>query len=286
MAPRIGLAVLRTSAIFVFLALAGATYQGTATALERRRFPHPGRLITVGDRQLHIYCLGEGTPTVVLEAPAAGMSAVWGWVQPAVAATTRVCSYDRPGLGWSEAGTAPYDPSVVPDELHELLARSGEPAPYVLAGQGLGAAFVTLFAARFAGETGGLVLLDPADPGRPAAPDATVRIVRASPWLARAGLLRMTRALSGTTEGLPDASAGPVRSFLNRPDHLTRAARELARWDDTVRLAAAAALAPDLPVVRIDVSGREPVAFLTDPSRAADVTARLTALARQIRDNR
>src|SRR6185369_14109164 len=61
-----------------FFLLAGATYQGVATALERREFPPPGLLVSVGDHQLHIYCTGTGSPTVVLEAPAAGLSAAWG----------------------------------------------------------------------------------------------------------------------------------------------------------------------------------------------------------------
>ena len=46
----------------------------------------------------------------VLEAPALGMSAAWGWVQPEVARRTRVCSYDRSGLGWSETGDRGFDP--------------------------------------------------------------------------------------------------------------------------------------------------------------------------------
>jgi hypothetical protein len=87
--------------ILVFLLLAGATYQGAATALERRRYPHPGRLVDIGGHQLHLHCTGQGAPIVVLEAPATGMSAAWGWVQPDVAQLTRVCTYDRSGLGWS-----------------------------------------------------------------------------------------------------------------------------------------------------------------------------------------
>src|SRR5919109_2646978 len=131
----------------MFLVLAGATYQGVATALERREFPHPGRLVDVGGHQLHLYCTGEGTPTVVLEAPAAGLSAAWGWIQPRVAETTRVCSYDRAGLGWSEAGDAPFDPADVPVQLRALLDAAGERAPYVMVGQELGAALATLYAA-------------------------------------------------------------------------------------------------------------------------------------------
>jgi hypothetical protein len=43
------------------------------------------------------------------------------------------------------------------------------------------------------------------------------------------GLLRLTSATRRTDPA--------IRAFMNRPDHLTRAARELARWNDAVRLA-------------------------------------------------
>lgn len=266
----------------MFVVLAGATYQGAATALERRQFPHPGSLIDIGDRQLHLHCLGEGSPTVVLEAPAAGMSAAWGWVQPSLAQTTRVCSYDRAGLGWSEAGDQPYEPSAVAEQLHTLLERSAERGPYVLVGHGLGATFAKLYAARFGADVRSLVLVDLPTTTRDGSA-MTMRLLRASPWLARAGILRVTRVLSDSAVGLPEASAGPMAAFLNRPDHLTRAASELARWDDTVRLANDAALRVDLTVVPISASGPERIAFLTDPSRAAEVTSAIIRAVMQIR---
>ena len=275
-------ALLRVGAIVTFVILAGATYQGAATALERRQFPHPGSLIDIGDRQLHLHCVGEGSPTVVLEAPAAGMSAAWGWVQPALAETTRVCGYDRAGLGWSEAGDQPYDPSAVPEQLHTLLERSAERPPYVLVGHGLGATFAKLYAARFGTDVRSLVLIDFPTATRDGSA-TTTRLLRASPWLARAGILRVTDLLSDRVVGLPDAAAGPMAAFLNRPDHLTRAASELARWDDTIRLANDAALPPNLSVVPISVSGPERVAFLTDPSRASEVTSAIVRAVMRIR---
>src|SRR6185503_18968397 len=146
--------------LLTFILLAGVTYQSVATALERRQFPYPGRLVDVGDHQLHIYCLGEGSPTVVLEAPAAGISVGWTWVQDDLGKTTRVCSYDRAGLGWSEAAEGGYRASRVPDELHALLERAGEHGPFVIAGHELGAVFARMYAARFRAETAGLVLVD------------------------------------------------------------------------------------------------------------------------------
>src|SRR5262245_34615418 len=210
----------------MFIVLAGVTYQSVATALERRQFPYPGRLVEAGDHQLHLHCTGKGTPTVVLEAPAAGMSVGWAWVQDDLAHLTRVCSYDRSGLGWSEAGTDGYRATRVPDELHTILERAGERAPFVIAGHELGASFGRMFASRFRGDTAAIVLID--DPSESASSSAP-RLVRAWPWLARIGLLRVTRALSRHASGFPAESGGATRAFLNRPDHLTRGALEVAR---------------------------------------------------------
>jgi hypothetical protein len=48
---------------------------------------------------MHINCIGEGAPTVILESGLATMSADWANVQPDVAKATRVCSYDRADTG-------------------------------------------------------------------------------------------------------------------------------------------------------------------------------------------
>lgn len=271
--------LITAAAALTFLVLAGATYQGVATALERRQFQHPGQLLDVGGHQLHIYCTGDGAPTVVLEAPATGMSAAWGWVQPAVAESTRVCSYDRAGLGWSEAGDRPYEPSAVAVQLDALLRRAGERTPYVMVGQGLGAAFATLYAAQFAGNVAALVLVDaPGPPVRASQLAPAMRFVDAAPWLARAGVLRATGLMSARANGLPPGSAGPLGAFLNRPDHLTRSARELSRWDETVQLAAAATVDHRLPVRRLTTPATGRTAFLTEQEAARAVSTAIAGV--------
>jgi len=274
--------MVTAAAVVIVLILLGATYQGVATALERRQFPHPGRLIDIGGRQLHIDCVGAGTPVVVLEAPAAGLSAAWGWVQPAVAMTTRVCSYDRAGLGWSELGTARFAAVAVPAHLHTLLERAGESAPFVMVGHGLGAAFAAMYAARFRDDVAALVLIDAPVPAPGRDEGSRVRLVRVSPWLARVGILRVTDLLSERTAGLPPGSAGALAAFLNRPDHLTQSARELAQWNETVE-AAAAPPGDVLPIVRIDATGDNRVSFLTAADTAAAVSAAITTTVEQVR---
>ena len=282
---RVRRVLITTAVIFVFLVLVGATYQGATTALERRQFPHPGRLIDVGGHQLHLYCIGAGAPTVVLEAPATGMSAAWGWVQPDVAQVTRVCTYDRSGLGWSEVGDRSYDPAAVPVELHALLEHAGEPGPYVIAGGGLGAALATLYAAQYGPEVAALVLVDPPVADRPARRSVT-RLLNASPWLARAGVLRATRMMSSNASGLPEVAARPLRAFLNRPDQLTRAASELSRWNDAVTLASGATVDPSIPVTRIEAAGTSHTALLTDPARGAAVAAAIRSSVERVRARR
>lgn len=280
--PRLRRALILGAVLVFFALLAGATYQGVATALEHREFTRPGGMVSVGDHQLHLYCTGHGSPAVILEAPAAGGAAAWGAVQERLAATTRVCSYDRAGLGWSEAGDKPFDPGRVPEELRTLLSNATEPGPFVVVGHGLGAAFAKSFAARPDSQAVALVTIAPpaeGDRGR----DADAWIVPLSPWLARAGLLRAGRVLSSKAEGLGGPSGGAQRAFLNRPDHLTRAAAELDKWDDAVRIAAGAPVAAGVPTVTLETSGAGRVAFLTNP---ADVDRTAVAIDQAVRTAR
>lgn len=275
--------VFVVAGLLTFLALAGVTYQSVATALERRKFPYPGRLIDVGDHQLHLHCVGRGTPTVVLEASAAGMSVGWSWVQDDLAKTTRVCSYDRAGLGWSEAGNEGYRAARVPDELHTLLERAGERGPFVIAGHELGASYARMYASRFPGETAALVLVDDSSTPPESARDRVPRFVRAWPWLARIGVLRATRALSRHASGFQGDSGGATRAFLNRPDHLTRGALEIRRMRETARAAAAEPLDPALSVTQVNTSGEDPPALLDSADRAREVTRAIEQAVRRVR---
>ena len=277
--PSVRRALAACGAVLILILLAGATYQGVATALERREFPRPGGLVSVGDHQLHIYCTGTGAPTVVLEAPAAGLSAAWSEVQRRLSGTMRVCSYDRAGLGWSESGEQPFEPARVPAELRTLLTRANEHGPFVIAGQGLGAAFARMYAARPDSAAAALVLVDP--PPAHAAAAQPGWIMPASPWLARIGVLRACRILSSKADGLP--AGGALRAFLDRPDHLTRAAAELDNWDETMKSAAEAEPPAAIHVTTVDLGAPDRIAFLTTPEavdRVVRAIADATATAR------
>jgi pimeloyl-ACP methyl ester carboxylesterase len=270
-----------TAALLAFLVLAGATYQGVATALERHRYQRPGGLVDAGGHQLHIYCTGQGSPVVILEAAAGAMSPAWAWVQPEVARQTRVCSYDRAGLGWSEAGDGRYVPSRVPEELRVLLDRANEIGPIVLVGHEVGALFARIYAARFPANTAALVLIDDPTTVHTA---VSATFPSAWPWLARVGLLRLSRQLSSLAEGLPGDSGGAMRAFLNRPDHLTRAAMELSGLEEVTAMAGPLLPSTKVPITSIAVGTRAQPAMIVNAEEARRVTQAIDATVKRVRE--
>ncbi len=120
-------------------------------------YPAPGRLVDIGGRKLHLYCSGKGGPTLVLVAGGGAYSIDWALVQPRVAERTRVCSYDRAGLGWSDSGPADETVEQTVADLHAVLNAAGEKGPYILAGASIGGIFIRACQRAFPDEVAGLV---------------------------------------------------------------------------------------------------------------------------------
>jgi pimeloyl-ACP methyl ester carboxylesterase len=146
--------------LIVVTALTGAAYQSLATRRDLARHPPPGRLVDIGGHRLHIWCAGSGAPSVILESGLGGSSFGWGFVQPQIAKFTRVCSYDRAGMGYSDPGPKPRTTRRIADELARLLDRTGVGEPLVLVGASSGGLIVRLFASERAARVAGLVLVD------------------------------------------------------------------------------------------------------------------------------
>ncbi len=138
-----------------------------------------GGLVEVSGRNLYLECIGTGSPTVILQSGFGNAGDIWSFaeadppaVQPGLAASNRVCSYDRPGSmittttaangtvtladalkpGRSEPAPMPRDPAEVVTELHNLLAAADVPGPYVLVGHSLGGALNVLYAHTYPDE--------------------------------------------------------------------------------------------------------------------------------------
>jgi pimeloyl-ACP methyl ester carboxylesterase len=147
-------------AIVAVTAAAGAAYEAIAGMGDAVAYPPAGRLVDIGGYRLHIDCRGEGSPTVVMDAGLGGSSLDWTLVQPELATTTRVCVYDRAGMGWSEPSPLPRTPGTIADELHLLLENAGIDGPYLLVGHSLAGKNVRMFARAYPEDVAGMVLVD------------------------------------------------------------------------------------------------------------------------------
>lgn len=196
-------------AIAALLALAGLAYQAIGSRRDLRRYPPPGRMVRVGSHRLHLHVTGEGGPTVVLDTGFPGSCLSWTYVQPEVAKFARVVSYDRAGLGWSDAGPAPRTTSRIVEELRALLRAADVPGPYVLVGHSFGSFTARLFAASYPEEVVGLVLVDPVHPNewlemteqQRRALRKAAAFCRYGAWVAQFGIARMVRDLARAGAG-------------------------------------------------------------------------------------
>jgi len=157
----------RSSAILIgWLVLLGALI-GLVTAQEEIELPvPPGRLITVDGYQVHLFCVGEGSPTVIFEGGGGGINTLESWsLQEPISAYTRICVYDRSGEGWSEPRTEPRSWEQYTIELERILEAAEIESPYVMVGMSFGGPVARLFAMRNPDQVVGVVLIDGIVPG-------------------------------------------------------------------------------------------------------------------------
>jgi pimeloyl-ACP methyl ester carboxylesterase len=157
---------MRGTDAVVLSMLVAATGLATGGELRGGEAPSSGRLVDVGGHRMYISCSGEGTPTVVIDAGAGSWSTHFESIQAALAPTTRVCTFDRAGLGRSDPGPAPRTSRRMADELHSLLHAAGAAPPLLLVGHSLGGYNARIYQAAHPGEVGGLVLIDAAHEGQ------------------------------------------------------------------------------------------------------------------------
>ena len=156
LSPSVARALAFAASVASLSAQSSAGYQKPAA---------PGQLVDIGGgKRLHVQCKGSGAgPTVVIEAGLSQWTAssTYGKAQDAIAASgTRVCIYDRAGLGWSDAIPDGRTHARMVEDLHKLLAVLKAPPPYVLVGHSMGGLLVRLYALTYLGEVAGVVLAD------------------------------------------------------------------------------------------------------------------------------
>lgn len=153
--------ILKGIALAAFcLTIIGASYQTFSTYWDEKRFHPPGKLYKVAGYKMHLVAMGEGSPTVVLDAGMGCSCLDWSLVMPEIAQFSRVCCYDRAGYGWSEETPHKATSLHIAKQLHTLLKQAGLSPPYVLVGHSFGGINLRVFASRYPEEVAGIVLVD------------------------------------------------------------------------------------------------------------------------------
>ena len=140
-------AVLYPALVVLLLVAAGGAYE-TVTEATSSNAPLGGRTYLVNGHRLYLNCVGHGSPTVVLFNGLGERTPSWAWVQRTVSSSTRVCTYDRAGEGWSSGTPGARNGRRLSSDLHGLLAAAHVPGPYVLAGHSVGGIYALLYAAH------------------------------------------------------------------------------------------------------------------------------------------
>lgn len=234
-------------------ALAGATYQWLATRKDLSATPPPGQLVDIGGYRLHLWCTGDGTPAVILDTGLGGSSADWGFVQPDVARFTRVCSYDRAGMGYSDPGPSPRTARRIASELATLLDHGGIAGPVVLVGASFAGFEARVFASDFPERAAGLVLVDASHEDQE---QEVPRIARFVPLLSTIGVFRVRGVSFGQrVESLPPAVQQYARATRFRAAGYQAAADEIIHFPESASEVRSSRRTLGIPVLVV-TSGR------------------------------
>lgn len=257
--------IIGIATLLVVLLTTGTIYQSNATAHDMALYPAPGELIAVDGSDMHIYCVGEGSPTVIFEAGLGGTYMDWVLVQPIIGEQTRACTYDRSGMGYSDFVGASMDTDMIARRLYQLLNAAQVEGPFVLVGHSIGGIHVRSFYEMHPEDVVGMVLIDSSHENQgqylPEPPVIVDMFYTVAPFLARIGALRFLRIANQNivTNDLTHEQIAQTSALYNRLDFwLALQTENQMAIADTSQQGAPSSMG-DLPLIVIsqDVAGME-----------------------------
>ena len=219
----------------------------------------PGELFDVDGHAMHLYCTGEGSPTVVLDTGLGDSSVNFHPLQERISEFTRVCSYDRAGYGWSELGSEPRTSQQIVEELSTLLATAGEAGPFVLAGHSFGGLNMILFAAEHPDDVAGVVLIDSSHPDQLTAladvpevlavQDAEIAGLGELATAAESGQVAAADVLAAAPAALPDDLKQTWAELFVQPTSLNTTVAEYDALESSMTQVAENGSLGDIPLI-------------------------------------
>jgi pimeloyl-ACP methyl ester carboxylesterase len=259
----------------------GGAVETVIEATDSGRPAVAGELVDIGGHRLFISCTGTGSPTVVLEGGLGQGSAYFARIAPQVASTTRVCAYDRAGRGMSEPAPGPQDGAAIARDLHALLAASGNPGPYILAGHSSGGVYVRFFAAAYPSEVAGVVLLDaqsphatPALPGSQSMQGTIGTLSGVLTAVARVGVARVVTSIGSSD--LPAEVEARRHAAESTPQGVSSFADEFAQLDGILDVAATLPNLGDRPLFVVTAASEPLDGWLAQQDRLATLSTNVS----------
>ena len=225
--------------IVVVALIAGRVYQEISESRDLERYPPPGQMVDVDGHLMHIDCIGEGSPTVILELGVGSASVSWYDIHRRLSKITKTCAYDRPGLGYSEPIDQPKRAADVAEGLHKLLRNAGIDDELVLVGWSAGGVYVREFFRRYPENVRGMLLVDssheqqasriPRTNGGGA--DPAIKIAK---HLAPFGLVRLSGILKQRVAS--SRASNEAKAYLNVTYHLSHVLGTVSQESDAFNL--------------------------------------------------
>ena len=131
----------------------------TTTTLE------PERDVTVAGRHFKAQCAGSGPSVIMVADYGRPMDDAWGKIPQTLATSSRICVYDRLGVGRSDPPPDRQTFATLADDLDGVISALGLTRPVVVMGHAMGAPIVLTWVSRHESDARAVVLLDPVPPG-------------------------------------------------------------------------------------------------------------------------
>ena len=229
--------LVRAISALIFLLFLGFGYESILASLDRNS--PDGELISIGDRNLHLLCMGGPSDvTVVLEAGGGNSSTTSRSLQREMAKFVRVCAYDRAGFGDSDPVSHSRTFDEISADLNLLLTNAKIEPPYLLVGESMGGLLVRNYQRLYPDQVAGLVLLDAAEEEHTFSRRDALQRMRSTAGitkhLARFGIVRAIMTLAPSSVGVPEDIDPKLKrkiiSEFSRPTHFQAVVDEMGAY--------------------------------------------------------
>ena len=219
------------SVSIVMLLLVGFVYQSYSSYVDSTSFDKRGEMIDIGGYSLYVEDTGIGKVTVIFDAGMGDDSSVWNKVAEEVSQFSRVITYDRAGLGWSEESPHERDSKVIVDELHSVLEEKDITGTIILVGHSFGGVNMQRYALTYPEDVSALVLVDSAHEDQitkmPQASFLQKYLFKFGMWAAPVGIPRLYLSNINPEEKAKKSTTKHQYTSLDEAEYFPRSLSEL-----------------------------------------------------------